>query len=60
MSETYNAAENSAKGYELAIKAAREKCIRAGTILPRIGDEQEKRWQREGVKPPSELDSARG
>lgn len=56
----YNPADNSARCYDLAIKAAREKCIRSGQILPRKGDEQEQRWAREGHVPPNKLEAARG
>ena len=56
---SYDAADNSARCYELAIRAAREKCIRAGQILPRTGDATEKRWTEEGPRKPEELETVR-
>ncbi len=55
----YDPDDNSRRGYELGIAAAREKCIRNGSILPEPGNATEARWAREGQRRPSELDSVR-
>ncbi len=53
------AAADSYKSWALGIKAVREKCIRAGSVLPRPGDAEEARWKAEGVVPPSQMKAAR-
>lgn len=42
------AADDARKSYDEAIKAMRERQIRAGRILPRQDDPEEMRWFREG------------
>lgn len=55
----YDADRNSVECHALAIRAAREKCIRSGQIQPRVGDATEQRWAREGTVPNSQLEAAR-
>lgn len=57
--DSYDSERNSSECYALAIRAAREKSVRAGQIQPRIGDEREQRWAREGTVPNSQLEAAR-
>lgn len=51
----HEAADDSRKGYELAIRAARELCIRRGQILPDCSRPEEIGWAEEGVLPSSML-----
>lgn len=44
------AADDSAKSYDEAIKALRERHIRLGAIQPRKDNEEELRWAAEGPK----------
>lgn len=55
----YDAADDSAKCYDLAIAVSREICIRNHSIQPRIGDKREQRWADEGHRERSELDTVR-
>ena len=59
MSRTYDPAQNSREGYQLALRAAREQCIRRRQILPEKGNATELRWASEGPRAPSELESVR-
>jgi hypothetical protein len=53
----YDSDRNSMGCHALAIKAARERCIRSGQIQPRVGDATEQRWAREGTVPNSQLEA---
>lgn len=56
---TYDPAENARLCYDLAVRAAREKCIRRGQIKPDASKPGELRWAKEGERDPSELEAAR-
>ena len=46
----YDAADNSRKCFDEAIRAMREQRVRAGLYAPRTGDETELRWASEGPR----------
>lgn len=56
----YDPDDNSRRCYDLAIRAAREKCIRSGQILPDHSKPDEVRWADEGPRAPNELEAVRG
>lgn len=56
----YDPDDNSRRCYELAIAAAREACIRRGTIKPDPSRPQEVRWAQEGSVSPDKLECVRG
>jgi len=51
---------DSRRNYEIAHAALREQKIRAGTLTPRLDDQQECRWAFEGSVPVCDLDTANG
>lgn len=55
----YDAAKNSAAGYELGIAAHREICIRKRQIQPRPDDAREQRWAAEGMVPVRKLETVK-
>lgn len=59
MSEAYDAAKNSKNGYDLAIRAAREQCIRSRQIKPSPDSPEEQRWAAEGPRAYAELEAVR-
>lgn len=50
-------ADDSRKNYDLAIRVAREQCIRRRQIAPAPGNATEARWAAEGPRPASQLDT---
>ncbi len=45
--------------FTLAVEAAREKCVRSGSLSPRHGDAEEMRQAKEGPRPNDQLDCVR-
>lgn len=59
MTRPYDAADNSARGYDLAVASLRELAIRRGQIRPSADRPDEQRWAAEGDRPIPDLDTVR-
>lgn len=53
------AADDSVRGFALAIATLREQAIRSGSVLPSPDRPDEQRWAVEGPRPVRELDTVR-
>lgn len=56
----YDPEDNSRRCYDLAIKAAREACIRRGQIAPDPSRPEEVRWAQQGPVSPDRLATVAG